>query len=324
MLLILLVIVLVPLLVFTAYLYIQNRNLPELNSKVIPVVIVGIIGLAFTIWYSLKSEKIDLDFASTVYFHKSDLLTLDEHDTRHHLYGGDEFSGRLPGFIRDRIEHDERFDTKDLERRIEEAEELYSDMVFLKLIDRFFWAYADWWDVRIRSQRHGNGVTSIVSAIKPDPDCGSLTWEDFLSVSDSKDAFPSLLSSFPKQHWPTKMTVPPKTQASLTATRYGRSLVLRNPFVRVSITIFYRGGGVGIGDYAWFLGYDNKKSEEFWAEHLEVTCDAVFERTKSGHPEMMRHRRWVETMFGEIRYQLDDQKRMERAREYRDLISRSR
>ncbi len=305
------------------YLWFQNRMLPELNSKVVPVVVLGVLGVLLTIWYSLRSEKTELRFASTVYFHKSDLLPLDEHDTRHHLYGGEQFSGPLRDFIRDRVERDKQFGLEDANARRQQADELYSDMVLLKLIDRFFWCYADWWDVRIRTQRLGDGVTSTVSANKPDPDFGSLTWEDFFIALDRDDPSASLLSSLSKLDRPAKMIVPPKTKVSFTTSKFRRSLVFTNPFERVSITTSTRGGSVGIGDYAWFLGYDNRKSEEFWSEYVEIYCEAEFQRTKSGHPEMTRHRRWVETMFGEIRYQLSDDERMERAREYRGLISQS-
>ena len=94
--------VLLIVLVIAFYLYIQNRSLPDLNSKVVPVLFLGCIGTALTIWYSLRSERIDQHFASTVYFHKSDLLLLDEHDARRHLYGGDQFRIPLQNYIKRR------------------------------------------------------------------------------------------------------------------------------------------------------------------------------------------------------------------------------
>lgn len=303
------------------YLWIQNRSLPELNAKVVPVVFLGCIGATFTIWYSLRSERIDHDFTSTVYFHKSTLLPLDEHDSRRYLIGGDQFDISLKSLAKNRVECDPRFRVEDSNRRVDEAAGLYFDMVFLKLIDRFFWAYGDWWDVRITSARHGNNVMSVASAIKPGAECASLSWEDFRKASDGKDPFLASLSGYPKEHQSAKMTVPPKTKLSIAAIRGRRSLVLTNPFVEVSITLSYTGGSIGIGDYAWLLGYDNKKSEEFWSEFMDVECSADFKRTRSGHPDMARYRRWVETMFAEIRYQLSDEDRMKRARDYHDLVS---
>jgi len=61
------------------------------------------------------------------------------------------------------------------------------------------------------------------------------------------------------------------------------------------------------------------QNEEFWSEHFEVICKAEFEKFRSGHPEMPRYKRWVDTMFAEVQEQLDEEKRLKRARDYRDL-----
>ncbi len=310
------------LVVVGTYIAYENRSLwslPEMKSRVVLPVILGIIGVFFTVLYSLRSEKIELNFNSTVYFHQSDLLALDEHDRRDALYGGEQFSGSLRSYIANCIEHDERFHEGDSDRRIREAGELYCDMVLLKLMDRFFWAYADWWDVRITSQRLGDAVMSVVSPVKPEPASGSLAWQRFLIGSGDKGRFSSLLVDFPKQHWPEKMTVPPKTEGRVVVSPYDRKLVFTNPFVEVSVTIRPRGGSIGVGDFAWLLSYDKKKSKEFWSESFDVNCNADFRKMKCGHPEMPRYRRWVETMFDEIQYLLDDTQRMQRARDYRDL-----
>ncbi|OHB67763.1 MAG: hypothetical protein A2Y76_00460 [Planctomycetes bacterium RBG_13_60_9] len=307
------------LVVVGAYMAYENRGLPEMKSRVILPVVLGIIGAFFTVLYSLKSEKVELQFNSTVYFHRSDLLVLDEHDKRSALYGGEQFGPSLRSYVAGCVERDERFHQSKSDKRGEEAGQLYCDMVLLKLIDRFFWAYADWWDVRITSQRLGDGVMSIVSPVRPDPDSASLAWERFVTESLDKDRFSSLLIGLPKQHWPEKMTVPPKTKGRVVVSPYDRRLVLTNPFVEVSITIRPKGGAIGVGDFAWLLGYDKKKSEEFWSELFDVSCNADFRKMRYGHPEMPRYRRWVETMFEEVQYQVGDTERIQRARDYRDL-----
>ena len=69
------------------------------------------------------------------------------------------------------------------------------------------------------------------------------------------------------------------------------------------------------------LGYSNEEDKEFWSEHFRITCNAKFEKLKSGHPEMPKYERWVKTMFAEVQYQLDEKEQLKRAREYRDLVS---
>lgn len=306
------------------YLAFQNRDSVALHSKLIPALVITIVGGFFTIWFSLKSESVDLQFISTIFFHKSDKKPLDEHEDRRHTYGGEQFDVRLQVFLRNHIENDENLKKGDFNKIGDEVRNLYFDMVFIKLFARFFWMYADWWDISINSVRRGNTFTTNIHPIKPDPDCDHIEWKDLLRALDIKSDFSQLLSSFSEDYWIKKMTVPPKTKVDFVTSRDRRALVLTNPFTRVSINIRKRSGSMGLGDYRWLLGYNNKKSEEFWSEHFEVTCKAKFEKFRSGHPKMARYKRWVETMFAEIQYQLDDEKRLKRARDYRDLISNSR
>ena len=303
------------------YLAVQNRDSAALRSKLIPALVIGLIGALFTIWFSLKSENIDLQFTSTLFFHKSDKKVLDEHYHNQHKFGGAQFDITLLNFISSRIEQDQELNKTAFNEDSSKIKEFYYDLVFIKLFSRFFWMYADWWDIRVKSVRRGDSMETIVSPIKPVPDNAPLGWGDFLGALDIKDDFHQLLSSFSEHYFIKQMVVPPKTKVDFITSNYKRALVLTNPFTRVSITIYKRGGSIGLGDYIWLLGYDNKKSEEFWSEHFEVTCKAKFEKIRSGHPDMPRYKRWVETMFAEIQYQLDDEKRLKRARDYRDLIS---
>ena len=306
---------------FVVYLAVQNRDSVALRSKLIPAIVIGLVGMLFTIWFSLKSENIELKFISTIFFHKSDKKLLDEHEIRRHAYGGEQFDGILKDFIRNYIENDENIKREEFGDRIRN---LYFDMAFIKLIARFFWMYADWWDISIKSSRRGNTMETMVSTIPPIPDYDSLGCNDFLEAIDRKDNFHKLLSEFSKkENWIKKMTVPPKTTINFVTSTYGRTLVLKNSFTIVSITIDKFGGSTGLGDYRWLLDYDIKKSNEFWSEHFEVTCKANFEKFKSGHPEMKRYKRWVETLFAEIQYQLDEDIRLKRARDFSDLIGHS-
>ena len=304
------------------YLAVQNRNSAAMWSKLIPALAIGVIGTLFTIWFSLKSENVDRQFVSTILFHRSDKKPLDNHDKRRHLYGGDQFDGELQDFIGAFIENNENLSNSDRNSIGNEVMDFYLDVVVLKLLARFFWMYADWWDIHIDSVRRGDSTLSTVTAIKPVPPSHSLTWAHYLRGLERKEHFATVLSSFSDDFWIKKMTVPPRTQVDVIASDHSRTLRFTNPFVRISIAVSKRGGSVGLGDYRWLLGYDNKRSDDFWSIHFDVNCTAEFQRARSGHPDMSRHRQWVETMFSEIRYQLDDQERLTRARDYRDLISR--
>jgi len=138
-------------------------------------------------------------------------------------------------------------------------------------------------------------------------------------VSGDEDCFGALLSDYVEKHSSGKMTVPPETKGTLLASRNSHQIILTNPFAEVSITIVFQGGSVGIGDYTWLLGYDRKKSDEFWSEYFDVNCKVRFRKLRSGHPDIPRYKRWVETIFDETEYQFSDRLRLQRARDYRDL-----
>jgi hypothetical protein len=274
-----------------------------------------------TIWFGLKSEKIDLQFISTLFFRKSDKRPLDDHYQDQYKFGGHQFNISLQNFIGERLANDKDLNQAVFGQKSAKIEEFYHDMIFIKLISRFFWMYADRWNIRINSVRRGKSFETSVSPVdKSELACNKLSWQDFVQPLPDDSGFRKLFSSFSEQTLTKEMTVPPKTKMKLLILKHNKTLVLMNPFVTVSIAIDYHGGSIGLGDYRWLLGYDNKTSEEFWSEHFEVHCKAEFEKFKFGHPDMPKYEQWVKTMFTEIQYQLDDEQRLKRAKEYLDLI----
>lgn len=315
------VILFVLLIVAIGYLAFQN-GFSNLWPKFIPAVFVGLVAALFSIWFSLKSETMDMKFISTVFFHESDKMQLDEHFPDHHRYGGAQFGTHLQNFINSHITQYQNLGGEGSDAKSDEVGEFYRDALFIELLARFFWMYADWWDVRIVTVRRGTAVTSSVSPIKPVTACGSLGWDDLLRDLDSKGDFARLIKSFSESYSIKKMSVPPKTKVKLMSSKHEATLKLVNAFSEISITFNKHGGSRGLGDYQWLLGYDNKKNNEFWSEHFEVVCEAKFEKIVSLNADMIRYKRWAETMFAEVQYQFDDKSRLRRALDYHDLINK--
>lgn len=303
------------------YIAVQNRNSEALRSKVLPAFGIAVIGALLTIWFGLKGETIDFQFISTLFFNKLDKKPLDEHYQDQYKFGGDQFNINLQNFIGECLANEKELNQAVFRQNGERIKEFYHDMIFVKLISRFLWMYADRWNIRINSVRRGNSFESSVSPIdKSNPAYSKLSWEDFVDEVKDDNNFHKLLSSVSEQTSIKEMTVPPKTKMKLIALKHNKILVLSNPFVTVSIGVNRHSGSIGLGDYRWLLGYDNKTSEKFWSEHFEVHCKAEFEKFKSGHPDMPKYEQWVKTMFAEIQYQLDDEQRLKRAKEYLELI----
>lgn len=295
-----------------------NRSSGAIWSKVIPAFVIGLIGAFFAILFGTISESIDIKFGYTLYFNKVNKKPLDEHYTKQHAFGGAQFDINLRNFINKKLS-EKKLDIIDFNKEGDKVKDFYFDLTFVKLFSRFYWVYADWWDININSVRRGNSFETSVYANKPIPSCKSIEWNDLLSKLDSNDSLGELLGGFSEKSRAKEMKVPPKTKIKIDTSKYEKKITLANPFVEITIKFNNSGGAMGLGDFQWLLNYDNKKNDDFWSEHFEVVCEAKFEKLRSGHPEMPKYKKWVQTMFEEIQYQFDNKKRLIRARNYRDL-----
>ncbi|MFH1369693.1 MAG: hypothetical protein ABII09_00155, partial [Planctomycetota bacterium] len=229
-------VVFVFLFVLAVYLGIQNRNLESLRSKVLPAFAIAVVGALFTIWFSLESKKTEIKFTSTVFFHKLDKTPLDQHYQDQHKFGGNQFNIDLLNFIANYIEQDQEMKKAVFNKDSDKIKDFYHNIVFIKLLDRFFWMYANSWDISINSVRRGNAVETEVSTVEPKLPCSGLEWKDVLETIDTKSDFYQLFSNYSKDSFIRKTTIPPETKIGFVTSKYGKTLVLTNPFVRVHIT----------------------------------------------------------------------------------------
>ena len=212
-------------------------------------------------------------------------------------------------------------DTLDFEKNGEKVKDFYFDLAFIRLISSFFAIYSGSWDIYLDSTRRGYSLEKIRQVNMPQPKLDTLKWNNFFDILDPNDSLYKLINDFSQEFFYKEMKVPPKTTVGIETSKYKKMLFLKNPFAEISIEFTKRSGSVGLGDYQWLLGYGDKKNAEFWSEHFEMVCEVKFERLRSGHPEIPRYKKWVQTMLEEVRYQFDDEKRLIRARDYRDLSS---
>ena len=273
--------------------------------------------------YLSQSDLTDIaQFNHTLFFHKSDNKPLDIHLRRDgpSKFGGFQFSGMLSSFISNQLKENENLIKAEFNNYSENIIDFYHNMILIKLIDHFFWMYSARWDTNIYFVRQGTGELKK-SDVDPEeklPNYDCLAWEHLLNT-EQQNSFYDLLSSFSNFTNIKETKIPPKTKASFIITEYKKEMVLNNPFVKVTIAINKRGASLGLGDYKRLLGHDYN-SEEFWSAHFRVNCNARFEKSKYRDPEMPKYKQWVEVMFAEVQYLLDEQEQLKRAYEYRDLI----
>lgn len=91
---------------------------------------------------------------------------------------------------------------------------------------------------------------------------------------------------------------------------------LSNPFVRVSITVQSHSGGGGLGRIGDVCGLkpDRETGERHTHRSWTLALHADFEPLRSGHPDMPKYKEWVETMFSQLRGELDAEERWRRLR----------
>lgn len=300
-----------------AWLLCLNKWSWTIWSKIIPPAVIGLVAIFFTLYFSMKGESCHARFNHTLYFNKLDKKPLDAHCPKRYAYGGDQFDISLKSFINRKIT-EQKFDRIAFESDGKKIKEFYYDMAYLKLLSRFFWIYADSWDIYINSVREGDSFTTRVTRGNPEPLSISLKWSDLF---DSNNGSYILFEEFSQELKIKEIKVPPGTKINFDKQK--NAISIKNSFVDASISFRNWGGSVGLGDYKWLLGYDDKKENEFWSEHYEILCTANFEKLRADHPDAPKYRRWIKTMFEEVQDQFGDERRLARACDYRDLCGPS-
>lgn len=245
---------------------------------------------------------------------------IDLHEKQYLLYGGYQFNQDLLSYIKATLATRDDLISDGLNVS-NQVIEFYMDMLIVEVISRFFFMYSNSWDVHIQSFRRGGSTGTSIFKNKPYPPVNPIKWSDWLASLDRNSTLYVLLKEYSDDYWRQKMVVPPKTNVRLYSERSVRKIFFKNKFAEICITFRRRHGSRDLGDYQLLLGYDYKKNDSYWSEHFEVTCNADFEKLRSGHPEMGRYMSWVKTMFSELEYRLDNRQRMKRALEYKNLLN---
>lgn len=301
---------------------VQNRSSELLVSKIALAIVAALFAILSALLFSLKSENKELKFSSTVFFHKLDKRPLDDYlrGDGGLRFGGRQFRGKLSAFISNRLEECEYLNKTEFNKDGQKIVEFYHSVLLIELIDQFFWMYSARWDTNVYSVRRGTATLkeSLADSDDRPPNYDCLNWRNLLSTGQQGN-FCDLLSAFSNID---ETKVPPKTTVALIITEREKGIILKNPFVEVTISIEDSGESNGLGDFKWLLGYDNKKNEEFYSAHFRINCSAAFRKYRSGDPKMPKYKQWVDAMFGEVQYLLDEKEQLKRAHEYRDLIKR--
>jgi len=282
------------------YLAYNNRASEALWSKFLPALTIALVGTCLTLWFSLKEEKIDIKFPSILATHLESGNPLEIVDKRYSMfYGGKLFAPR--GFL------------KPLEGQ--EISDFHLDILFIEITERIFKTFQEF-----KNKPGTNLYSNTKYPTGLELPRKALNWEEFINKCKITDELDKLYSSINIDGYQTlNMTLPKNTVFSVIAENYSRTISFTNKFAKVKITVCQSHGRRGLGEWKWLIGYDDSFDEQFWLSTLTVHLDAKFEKLRSGHPEMHMYKTWVDSIFDNIKSELDAEIQLEKAREYNHL-----
>lgn len=288
--------------------------------------VAGIIGATFTLWVSLKEEKIAIEIPVTLIYHIESGKALEECDEKYdQLYGSKFFQIRR--YIRAPIKN------KDFS-----SFSHHHDILFLETLALLFTSPPEF---TADDPLMPGMIKKEDPSLRYFPD-QTLTWKEFTSKYLKNDCGPEINKLYSQIKDPNlfedleirEMCFPKGTEIKFAfdMTIEGihckniiRSVGFKNDFCEVNIVIYNFFGRRGLGEWKWILEYDDDKANEYWSSIQKVYLSAKFNRLRSGHPDMPKYKEWVNSMFDRLRSCLDSEQQLKMARErhhlYRDDIN---
>ena len=292
------------------YLWIINRDSDVILEKLFPAMAIGITGALFTLWFSLKEEKVETQFSSTLMYNKTSGEALERCDERYQLLYGGKLC-QCSSFIKAPLK-----DSSDISFLT-----LYPDILFVETLTLLFTSQS----------QHPLGLIGCLILPADDPSfrdfpSQTLSWQDF-SLKYKNKWRPEVKELFSKIEDPNifsifgirEMCLPKGTTIKIICDRSNRSISLKNDFCEINIKIYGDTSYSGLGEWKWILGYDDGKDKEFLSSKMKVYLSAKFYRIRSGHPDMPKYKRWVNLLFDRLRGCLDSEQQLKTAREKHHL-----
>lgn len=274
-----------------------NRDSEAVRVNGRSAVIVGAAGVLITLLLSLKAEHVTVPpFPAAFVFHRQTRQPFScdaiPEATR---FADPGFAGNVrPAFslVAEAI--------KKQPTLLETADDsvsnaLYLDVLLRHVVDLLSFAFSKSWDAEVVRFDLPHARETRYGSREPKKEGTKVERQALVRLFPES---PILDSDFLKV-----LTLPPDTTVRrVPADGNTRSLELANPFATVTIMLKWHSSGRGIGRLRDLCGLPmSGKYDEWLSATYLISLDARFEQLRSGHPEMPVYRRWVQTMFDELR-----------------------
>ncbi len=293
------------LLLSTLYLFFLNRSSEVLTSKLIPAAILGLVGALVTLLFSLKENRVQETTVAALIAHADKMTPLEEiHEDYHTFYGGDLFAPR--SFLNP-IQGQGLFD-------------FHLNVVSAEIAHCVFGTFQ-----ALSSAPNGDLFStsayprSVPKQLKRD----FFTWEQYVKIFREDPVLLDTLDQFnPELFANHLMTVPSGTDITYTNSGHLRTIILRNDFVTLTITIHQWQGSRRLGEWKWILGLAEGEEDSYWVSKFLVEQEIRTNRFRSGHPRMPDQERWAKELRTRIGDNFDYDRQLRRATEYYHYFGR--
>lgn len=269
-------------------------------------------GILATILINLKEENKKVEFLSVSIYEQNSRDPFEDHNETYR----DRFTCRTLAcprvWITSRMPVDESTDAGT-------REEFYFDVLSRLVVDQLYQqSFRNIWDIRAIRSHLAYGV------FRWEPNEGASPG-DFIDRKEFTKLFPDSRALLVEMFGPVgdQMSVPKGTRLvggfdkfSGGSRVYRRWFALENHFVKVKVDLSWSGGGIGIGELGLLLGMTTEESQNFWTDRCDLKLSAKFNRFRSGHPQMFRYQRWVNTLFEELQETFDTSRHIQRGKEW--------
>ncbi|MEA2062732.1 MAG: hypothetical protein U9P14_03450 [Gemmatimonadota bacterium] len=267
--------------------------------RMIPTLAIGVVGAFFTLFFSLEESKIEESVVAGLIAHADRMTPLEEIKHEYHMYyGGNLLAARC---YLNPFKDQELFD-------------FHFDVISVEILQMLFGTYQ-----AFRKEPHGKIFSMSSTSGFPtylDTDRDFLTWEQYIGLFKGNERIYRQLSSINTSHEAVYMTIPKGACISIEANDMVRSISFMNEFVDFTIRITVYSARRDIQEWGWILGLKETEREQYWISYFIIDMEASFKRLRAGHPEMIKHKEWVNTLMKRIRSSYDYEKQLSKATEF--------
>ena len=289
-----------------AYICWLNRADTALRAKIFSALLVGVAAAAAAGVFSLKAEKQEVSFSSIFVFNTKTKMPLDAHlDKRVNLLASCPNAPLIEGIL---TQVEKASNIKDDGRNIESGNNTYYDLLTALLIQDMLLLYSQGWDIEMTSLGSELVARCTKFHAKPCPRAKTVCRQDFVPLFDQPEFLEALL--FPAGEF----KIPSGTKMDLKKDPLRRTIVLKNAFATVRITIAPGWAQRGLGALSQWVKMPDGEQQEYMSAVFHVTVAAEYAYLRSGHPDMPVYKNWVKTMTEYLRSDLGSDAWEERLR----------